>query len=751
MIWALRILSGTLEVFFLAAPFILFGLLLGGILHVMLSRERIQRWMGHAGLLGVSTAACFGIPLPLCSCSVVPVAMELRRKGASRPSVLSFMITTPESGVDSILVTWGLLGPLMAVARPLASFVTALVAGTIAIAAPDGDESGPRESAASEDEHDHAHAEMIDSEADVIGPRRLWHSLLAFRRERRMRLRPPDSPALPPAPVDAVPLRQIVRSVVQYAFVDLLDDLAFWLVVGLVAAGVISALVPDDLVARGFGSGIVPMLVMLAMGVPLYICASASTPVASALIAKGLSPGAGLVFLLAGPATNAASLVLLTRNFGASFVRIYLASVSLGALICGLALDWFLAATGWRIVPVIAAEGMAGSNILLWFGFWLSFVLLFGLLVWRLWAGAWQQGWHDLREHLENLFGSMVNDGGGSLPDWPRLRRRIAQAGAMLVVTLWSLSGFTQIPPGSVGFGMLFGQITWPDLAPGLHWTPPFPFGRCDVLDAARPRKADVGYRTDVKLIAQRREMARLASPQQWHSPVTAMNSDVREASYIAGDENLLEVSFTVHFLVKDAAAFLYRVENVSDLISQYALTSARTYVAQNGFDDLLTDGRVELEKVVADGVQASLDGLGGGVQITSVHVVDIHPPQEAVFAFRDVSSAREDRETRIHTARSRLAGETPRARGRAALEMAQAASAAASRKTEAVAQAESFSARAAAYAASRKILGELLWFEHTERALADKDKMIIPKGSAGRNLVLWKGTPPMLPSGGGR
>src|SRR5262245_56947519 len=126
----------------------------------MLSRERIKRWMGGGGLMGVTTAACLGIPLPLCSCSVVPVAMELRRKGANKPAVLSFMITTPESGVDSILVTWGLLGPLMAVARPLASFITALIAGVLAIAAPEEDDERPAgvDRACVHDD-DHAHSD----------------------------------------------------------------------------------------------------------------------------------------------------------------------------------------------------------------------------------------------------------------------------------------------------------------------------------------------------------------------------------------------------------------------------------------------------------------------------------------------------------------------------------------------------------------------------------------------------------------
>ncbi len=124
---------GIWEIFQLLAPFMLIGLLLAGMLHILIPRHLIQRLMGGRGLLSVITSAAIGIPLPICSCAVVPVSIELRRKGASKPSIMSFLITTPESGSDSILITWGLLGPFMAIARPIASFFSALLAGFFAI------------------------------------------------------------------------------------------------------------------------------------------------------------------------------------------------------------------------------------------------------------------------------------------------------------------------------------------------------------------------------------------------------------------------------------------------------------------------------------------------------------------------------------------------------------------------------------------------------------------------------------------
>lgn len=344
-----------------SSPYLLFGLALAGIVKAMVPQAAIARLLGHDGFPGILRAAAVGIPLPVCSCGVVPLAVALRRQGASAPATMSFLITTPESGIDSILLSWGLLGPVMAVARPLASFASALLAGVFSRFAPAAPPNGAVASPACGGD---------GCGSDGCG----GHA----------------------------PPRSWTRRVVDETR-ELFDDLVFWMWIGIVTAGVLTALLPSDLAALGLGGGLGPMLLLLLVGIPLYVCASSSTPVAAALLLKGVSPGAALVFLLAGPATNAASLLLLHRTFGRRFIATYLAGIAVGALASGLALDALVAADGWSITPGLSpGSGEEGP------GAWaLGAALLFvALSVWRLAAGAGRAGWRDLRANLAALTGS---------------------------------------------------------------------------------------------------------------------------------------------------------------------------------------------------------------------------------------------------------------------------------------------------------------------------------------------------------
>jgi hypothetical protein len=721
-------LSGTWNVLLVAAPFLLLGMLCAGLLHVLLARRHVERWLGQEGLLGVVAAACLGIPLPLCSCGVVPVAMALRRKGASRPASLSFLVTTPESGVDSILLTWGMLGPVMAVARPLASFVTALLAGSAAIALPDPDDCAGAGAALPPED-------LSTDDAHVIGPREFWRSLRAYLRVKR---RPPTPAGEPPPAAAAPAFEDVMYDVARYAFVELADDIAFWLVLGLFLAGAIGAVVPDDLAARGLGSGLTPMLLLLLAGVPLYMCASASTPVAAALVAKGISPGAALVFLLSGPATNAASIVLLARHFGVRFVRIYLASIVVATLLCGVALDWLIGIAGWRVQATLSG-GLGGVAMIQW----LSALALALLLGWRLAAGAGRQGVRELVENLQSLGGlAVAADASARRRFWINAGRRLARLAIAALVLAYVLAGVRVIPPDGRGYGFLFGRLVWPDLPPGLHYVPPAPFGRCDLWRVGYPRLTGVGFQPAVDAVANRRRLTDMASGNLWHSPVTAANTDPRAAIYLTGDENLLEVSFAVQYGLSDPRAFFYRVDTEGNAVRLYAEATAREYVAQHTLDELLTDGRGRFEAEVAEALQKRLDALGVGVAVARVLVVDIHPPQGAVDAFRDVASAREERETAINLASAAHAKEVPLARGHAAVDLATARATAATAETVARGQAEGLRAQAGAFASAPEVLGNLLWLETAERVLAGRAKLIVPPGSAGQNLVVWKDAP---------
>jgi uncharacterized membrane protein YraQ (UPF0718 family)/regulator of protease activity HflC (stomatin/prohibitin superfamily) len=769
------VLSAAWDTFFLAAPFVLFGLLIAGLLHVLVSRRQLARWMGGTGLAAAARAALLGIPLPLCSCGIVPVAISLRRQGASRPAVLSFLITTPESSADAVVLTWGLMGPLMAVARLVAALASAMVAAVMAIAA--GATGAATGTAAATDaaetaethgagaapaaEHDtraghqdphpghqepHANHAGGDDDDAYVGFRALWAALVAPVR-RFLRPQPsPGEPATPaaagPAPGEpAVTLRQIVRAVGQRAFVELVDDIVFWLVIGVLAAGFIAALVPADLVAATTGGGLLAMLLLMLLAIPMYVCASASTPIAAALIAKGVSPGAALVFLLAGPATNTATVTLLARHFGGRFLRVYLGSVLGVAVLCGLGLDALIASTGWRITGQLAsqAEGVPAFFELL------CALALLVLIVWRLLAGAARQGMSELASNLRG-FGRWL---AGAVPAARRASWRAAaprllpRAAAAVLLAAWLLSGLTVVPTDSVGYKRVFGRIVRRDLRPGLHWLPPRPFASLAAWRVRYPRRSEVGFRSDLTLLAKRQELLRTADPAQWHSLVAAMNTDTREASYLAGDENLLEMSFSVHYGLSDPYTFFYRLDREHDLVGLCAQAAARALVAASTLDDLLTAGRGGLEQRLAAELQGRLDRLGAGVRVASVHIVDLHPPQDAVFAFRDVSSAREDRDKRIQTALAESEKQVPRARGTGKLTVAEAQAGADSARLVASGNSEAFTARAAAFAGHRDVLRDLLWLETEEKVLPGRRKFILPPGTAGRHVVLWPDLPP--------
>ncbi len=328
-----QIIASSWYLFRQSAPFLVFGLFLAGILKEFLSPKYIVKHLGTASLSSVVKAAFAGIPLPLCSCSVLPVAASLKKEGADRGAVAAFLVSTPESGVDSILISWALLDPVMTVARPIAAFVSAVAAGiTQRLITKEQEDYGTpktkeavRPSCSCEDgcpmEQDSNNEEKVTS---------LW----------RMGTR-----------------------IFTYGFMNLWMDLAGWFFIGLLIAGVISALIPQGFFAHYVGGGLKAMILMLVVGIPIYICATASTPIAAAFILKGMSPGAALVFLLVGPATNVTSLSVLLSILGSYGTALYLATVAFLSVLFGLLLDAFYASSG--IVPT-AVIGKAAEIVPGW-------------------------------------------------------------------------------------------------------------------------------------------------------------------------------------------------------------------------------------------------------------------------------------------------------------------------------------------------------------------------------------------------
>jgi uncharacterized membrane protein YraQ (UPF0718 family) len=285
------------------SPYLLFGFFVAGILSVLVSQELVERHLGGSGIWPLLKASIFGVPLPLCSCGVIPVSMSLHKHGASKGSVIAFLLSTPQTGMDSIFVTLSLLGPLFAIFRPLAALVTGLVGGGLVDVFGQNreDENGtPRESS----------DESSGSEKKTSR----------------------------------------VAKGLKYGFITLPRDIGKTLMVGLVIAAVISALVPEGYFADKLGPGILQMVVMMFLGIPVYVCATASVPVAAALILAGLTPGAALVFLMTGPATNAASFVTIWKVLGRTTAITYLATVAGCALLSGIVLDYIAAGVHFEIV-----------------------------------------------------------------------------------------------------------------------------------------------------------------------------------------------------------------------------------------------------------------------------------------------------------------------------------------------------------------------------------------------------------------
>ena len=292
------ILLESFELLNRMSPYLMFGFLFAGILHVLFSPEKIAKHFGKQNLGAVIKASLAGIPLPLCSCGVIPTALALRKEGASIGAVLSFLISTPTTGIDSMFATYSLLGPVFAIYRVIASFVSGVFAGIMAnIFAKEPIK--PKEIAPKE------HQCKICEEKEN-------HSHSAVSK---------------------------IKGVFIYAYGELLADTGKWLILGVLLGGVITYFMPDAFIQNYLGNKWVSIILMVIIGIPMYVCATGSIPIAAALMLKGMNPGAAFAFLLAGPATNTVTITVVAKYIGKKAVAIYLLSIALTAIVFGVLLD----------------------------------------------------------------------------------------------------------------------------------------------------------------------------------------------------------------------------------------------------------------------------------------------------------------------------------------------------------------------------------------------------------------------------
>lgn len=295
-------MNEILELINRMSPYILLGFFLAGVMHAFVPNGLYQKYLGTKSFRSVLNAAILGVPIPLCSCGVIPTAMSLRKEGASKGAAVSFLIATPQTGIDSIIATYSLMGLPFALLRPIAALFTALFGGQMVnLTDNDKNETAPSKTKAC--------SSVKSSFKDKV--------IETFR----------------------------------YAYVEMIQDIGRWLIVGLVVAGLITVFVPESFFALFAGKSLLSMLLVLVFAIPMYLCATGSIPIAVALMMKGLSPGTALVLLMAGPAVNAASMLVVGKVLGKKTLIIYILSITLGAILFGLGIDYLLPPE-WFSAPI---------------------------------------------------------------------------------------------------------------------------------------------------------------------------------------------------------------------------------------------------------------------------------------------------------------------------------------------------------------------------------------------------------------
>lgn len=371
-LWALLLDSGL---------WLIVGFLMAGVMHAVVPKGFLERHLSGRGPWPILKASLLGIPLPLCSCSVIPVAAGLRRGGASRGASAAFAISTPQTGEESIPLTWALFGPVYALTRPVVAMITAFIAGSLiesfggarralgpasaarSCGCSDGEQAKPAHACCGG-----AVAELPKPAHSCCGGTAAPNSECGCESESKSCGCEPQDSAAPAkscgcsgdhrhgskpqhncgsahAAAEQRSAWDRVQAGWRHGFVTMPIDLAPWLGIGFVLAALVTAIIPQGWIESNIGTGLLPMLIMLLIGIPLYICATSSTPLAYSLVVAGLSPGAALVLLLAGPATNVATITWALKDLGTKATVIYLGTIAVVAVAAGWVFDAFLTGT----------------------------------------------------------------------------------------------------------------------------------------------------------------------------------------------------------------------------------------------------------------------------------------------------------------------------------------------------------------------------------------------------------------------
>ena len=676
----------TLWVFYEASIYLLVGFFVAGLLHVYLPANLIARHLGRNDVRSVGLAALFGAPIPLCSCGVLPAAASLQKQGAGRAPLVSFLISTPETGADSVALTYGLMGPVMAVVRPVVAVATALFAGIASIGVKEDTGGAQPDAAAGDDDCAEAAAPQDACDGDY-------------------------------APGAGAPsqARRFLHSL-RYGFTSVLDDIALSLLAGMVLTGILAGLLPDNFFDEvlGWGSGIMPMLAMIVVGLPLYLCASASTPIAAALMAKGLSPGAALVFLLVGPATNLATMTVVGQLLGRRHLAVYLGAIVFVSLAAGLLVDATLA----DFIQAVPFGDLGHDSDVFFAVKALSAVALVLLLCWSFARKGFLALWRETSRQLLQTVRALAALHPRNLLRGPVL------AAVLGIALLAAVPGVTLlVEPGQRGVVQRFGRVVAADLEPGLYFHLPPPFGSGTAVDVALIRQVTVGFRGAVN-------GARPVLDEQ--------------AFYLTADGNVIDIRAAVQYRVREPAVYALGVEETPAVVLGLARRELVSLLSRKPIDRIYTVDRRSTERELRDRLAARIAALGIGSEILDVRLLDVHAPGRVHDAFRDVASALEDRQRDIHVATGGATQSTVAAAGEAERITQRAEGRAVREVKVAEGRAAAFRQTAAAHAASPAVTEARLYLEALERSLEMPRKYVYMPGAGGGDVDLWLGNPPV-------
>ncbi len=721
------------------AIYLLLGFFLAGLLHVILQkRPGMLAPLAGPGAKPVFLAALIGTPMSLCSCSVLPTGVQLARNGARKGAVASFLITCPETDVVSVTLTYTLLGPFMAVFRWVAAMVTGISAGLV--------------------------INLLDPRPRPAGPVVPGGTDRAAGAPAAEPSAAPSQQAAPPSCEDGscAAVRQLrprgwLAETLYYGFVELFDDLLLPLLLGITIGAVLTVLVPTSSLTRFAGDPVLSYAAMLLIGIPLYVCASASTPIAVGLIAGGISPGAALVFLLAGPATNAASILVLAKQFGRLIFGIYLSMIGLVAVAMGLLLD-FIVKQGLLAAPDPLTR-IAGESTLL---AWLGTLVFLGLALWSLWR---RRADRRFLAWLERRFG------------W-RVRAR-SLAGAVLAIVLlgWLSSGLFSVKAGERAAVTRFGAVTAADLGPGLHYHWPAPIGRVHLAQVGTIRRVEIGFRTGPASGASASSGAVFAGSAQPGPTVAgraaggargrkgapsaslvtpgpqdegvarpgqlATHGAPTESWMLTGDENIVDVQAVAQYQVQDSPqalrAFLFGLEDPDRLVRAAAVGALQQALGGRGIESILTEDRAAVERQVReDLMQPSLDAWGSGIRVVDFRLVSVHAPTPVHWAFRDIAGAVEDARNYENQAREYSERIVREAQGDSARGVFLAQGQAAERVRTAEGEADAFLDQSGEYRRAPGLTRSRLYFEKLDAVLPGMDLYIDLTSSRGPGPSIW-------------